>query len=100
MIYYDIYENNINDIDIDDIEDNNDDDKHDGGIKVEILAILCYNMMYCDALRCIMIFMTIILMILIILIIIIMNMISVSKLKFWLYYTIITACFSVSFIGR
>ena len=48
-MYYDIYENNINDIDV----NNDDDDEHDVcikveifGIKVEILAILCYNMMY------------------------------------------------------
>ena len=41
-MYYDIYENNINDID----DNNNDDDEHDVGIKVEILAILCYSMMY------------------------------------------------------
>ena len=48
-IYYDIYENNINYID----DNNNDDDKQDVGIKVEIfcikvkiLARLCYNMIY------------------------------------------------------
>ena len=41
-MYYDIYENNINDID----DNNDDDDEHDVCIKVEILAILCYNMMY------------------------------------------------------
>ena len=44
-MYYDIYENNINDID-----NNNDDDEHNVCIKVEILAILCYNMMYYDIL--------------------------------------------------
>ena len=48
-MYYDIYENNINDID----DNNNDDDEYDVRIKVdifgirsEILTILCYNMIY------------------------------------------------------
>ena len=41
-MYYDIYENNINDID----DNNDDDDEHDVCIKVEIVSILCYNMMY------------------------------------------------------
>ena len=48
-MYYDIYESNINDID----DNNDDDDEHDVGIKVEIfcikfeiLARLCYNMIY------------------------------------------------------
>ena len=36
--------NDINDID-NDIDDK-DDDEHDVGIKVEILARLCYNMIY------------------------------------------------------
>ena len=45
MIYYDISENNFSYID--DIGNNNDDDdEHDVGIKVEILARLCYNMIY------------------------------------------------------
>ena len=39
-MYYDIYENNINDID----ENNDDDDVI--SIKVEILAILCHYMIY------------------------------------------------------
>ena len=41
-MYYDIYENNINDID----ENNNDDDDDVISIKVVILAILCHYMMY------------------------------------------------------
>ena len=45
-MYYDIYENNINDIDDIDDKNNDDDDEYDVGIKVEILARLCYNMIY------------------------------------------------------